>query len=1186
MNDVFSSVNSEFFTNENTAIVWGDQYDVSTDKHVLSNEQITLQSTTRSSSMSATLQTTRNESIVMDISNLAGQATATTTVTSHENKPSVKSLNFSKHMPYREDQKENIMVGDDMELELSMCMPPPPAPPSKKSMFSTSMKPSLFNFTQKNNAVESPQISERTTGSDIMDISGIEPTIEPNPIRSNATALTKSESSYTAWLKQNGFKADEKNDHRQSTNQPEDIDLCQSQIVVEPPIVTKKQNTRKTINEPLDMTLETTNDPLSSVQPNSRRSINEPQDLSLEDVTTQANHCKPVSNTKSIENKIEVLPMSNVSVEYLPMAKSSHRRQTITKAEDMDVEENPTQSYVMQNERSLMTKSFGFSNKDLSIDNFNLSKMHNYNYSQMPGTTVCFTKMPSDRRQTVNRSQNMDIEKSYAETSNVGARKMDNSKPSVPPNKRQTINQAQNMSFDMHDEPLNANTCNRTAELSVKCPTESSRRQTISQIQDMDLELPVAGEGAAPSKASSHPSNKRQTINQPQEMSFVTYNTRSKSLNQNQIVEAPARSEKQALRRQTTHESKDISLDVPKSEARAYLKDIYDIKDMSLDTIVIPAVQSVNTKSQKSSSMTASRMTINEPRDMSFESNATGKSKAYSCNNKTILVDMSMELQSTASSVQQNRQSVIFKSPCKSATKRFDQSSLELTKPIDSDMSYHPMHSTKLYDNNCSKFTDVDFDESVVDENEPTPKPPPCPAKRSVQIFNPIQNQTIQKSLEMSEEDSPIPTAKKFNPNKTPFYVELDKENILLDTMCASDSSSIVLSDNSTNEKPKAAMQQAAVELRRETAYLHETIKADDSQMMASNKKSMEAIEISDDAIEPLELQPMHRSTGARRKTCIQEVSMVIDTVPQPESKRLSTFNQSLFQLSSMDIDPIPINDLEPQVADTKRFSFNNFEGSANTSNACDESKQLTFIEDDEEDEDQICNTKLDLAISLDSSSGTIEDMVERKCESYANKTQDISRFSIADSVMQSIGSAIDVSKQSLDLPIPPTAAELEAFRRKDRLRRSNVYDGNETASTNHSKNSTVTNDDGPYQRLGSPNQSSIMQRRSINATNDDPNETSFLMKRPDKPLSEIRLDYSGYEKLAGLATPLDVIEEFTRRMEKINRQKEEWAEQRRKFAAGEIDSFDIFNNNDVDSQNLEAPSWTFLYKNKIECEL
>lgn len=1086
---------SEFFGNENTVIAWGETYDVSTEKHVLSNEQITLQST-RSSSMSATLQTTRNDSSVMDISNMVpASIDAPTEKKTASFQPSI----FRKATPYAEDQKENIMVHDDTEMELSLVMPPPTKAAPSKSIFASSLKPSLFNFASKKEVIETPSPAERTNGSDNMDISGIEPAISSSDHKTETVPTGKSrESAYTNFLQQNNLIAKSKNEkdgRRQTTNQRFDMNLDNSHII-ESPIISQ------------------------SSKPSSRTTINEPSEMSLE--------IKPKVQTRA---KVSESPI-NMSIE-MPMEKvekRTTRRQTVNQAEDMET-----------------------------------------------------SKLVSPMVQQSHSTQ----------------------KKASQPNSRRTITEPQDLSLDAAEQS-HANARGNNTHMSIQYfPEESrsSRRQTTHQPQDMDMDIETSHLATS---VVVQPKN-RKTIHQSIDMTMDDFNNLTKVNHHSRIDDMSIQYlpvEKPSTRRQTSHKVQDISLDTPTTKSGVQYQDIHQLKDMSLDTIQLshsPAMPPANSIRKKQA---ANRMTMNEVRDMSFDSNATGKSNAYSRNNRTILADMSMDLQSTEP-YPQSRKSVICKSPSKNATKMFDQSSLEFTKAIDQNVSYHPFHSTKLVDNNCSRFTEMGFDVSpeesfVAEEKQKSPVSVPVPMKRSVQMFSRATNQTNHGicDLDMSE-TSPIPTSKKFNLNKTPYYIGLDKENDLLDTMRISDSSSLDLTNNSIEEKASLNPNRKATvaESGHATMLLHATIK-DDSRMDAAHETLSEPIEISDDSIKSVQQEPVFLSAGTKRNTCFQEVSMAVEPKSRNDTIRMSMANQSLFQLSSMES---PIQNegsisekLPSQAGAIKRLTMNTSMNDSNsnfgnTSNGAEESKQLTFIEDDE-DEDQICNTKIDLAISFE---GSIHDSVERKCESFGNQTHEFSRFSMHSTEASMLSDVVKpyierLNEQPFDEPVPSLTQELTAFKKSHRLRYSNVFDGNDTGNTNRSEN--TSNDEPPSAgtSLAQVSQSSIMQRRSLNSSNGEANESSFLMKRPDKKLSEIKIDFSGYKKLAGLATITDVMNDFANRMDQIRRQDLERAEQRRKFAAGEIDSIDSLNNNDDElvSLNVEAPSWSFLYKNKIDSEL
>lgn len=735
--------------------------------------------------------------------------------------------------------------------------------------------------------------------------------------------------------------------------------------------------------------------------------------------------------------------------------------------------------------------------------------------------------------------------------------------------------------------------------------------------------------------------NKRKTVNEPLDISVdvINENHPKRNAEQNSIdisIEVlPSEAHNRPSRRQTTHQVQDIDEDISwekpttptvaaaSSAIDSHQQEVLQVQDMSLDTVQWDAASLQSAPHRNlNRPQSALRKTINEPREMSFDS--TCKSNAPSQCNKTVLADISMDLQSTEHCNQLPRRSVICKSPSKNMTNVYDISEeIELTKGLEQNslyLSYHPLHSTKLNDINNTKFTEMDFDESAaqvdkiessaidisVSNEELAIGKVPLPRK-SVQIFNQTKSQTIRGTFNLDiSTESPVPTAKKYNLNKTPFYYGMDKENdpALIETMHASDLSSLDLTNQSKDLEQSVEIKQSpppqANEPRRGTVLFHTTI-GNDTELEAANESDLHPIEISD---------ALDESVAPESVT----TAMDVDVLPRIESKPTTPImTQSILHLTPIQIDesiteklPFPSNSGE-----NHRLTINKFDSSAmnespfnygNMSNYHEESKQLTFIEDDDVD-DQICNTKLDLADSLESSE--INDFIDRKCASFVNRSYNISRFSMhsahSETSIASIKSErlypMEANKDTIALtdeipPLPEAAMskkELEAFKKSNRLRHSNVFDGNTTDEKNPSE-SIANTDEVPNKMisLAQISRSSIMQRRSSVGANSEANETSFLLKEvTDIPLSEIKLDFTGYEKMVGLATPEDVFKDFCNRMQQIRLKAQKWEDDRKKLENGEIEYLDPFNNNDEElvSQNVEAPSWTFLYRNKLKCE-
>lgn len=1206
----------EFFTNESTAIAWGETYDVSAEKHasVSSNEQITLQST-RFSSMS--MQTTRNDSAVMDISTVSNNATKSGAP------PQEKLVNFKPTAkngpnPIPVHEKENIEALDDMDLTLEL---PPPAPPTKSfsskvvpSIFSSSLRPSFSNSTAKLAMAELSHFAEKTSGSDNMDISGIEPT-DQNEVYAEAST-SKRASEYLKSV--NGDKNLFLKNQQNPKSQVEDIQFDKTQVNdLRSGRLEVALSTRETINQSLEMSLEGKNLTKSKDVSGSFA------DMSIETSLEQVNRPNTMQTTDAIDMEMSRLkPSSAYQDDFTnePFKKPISRR-TVTISHDITTDDfNASKANPCGRLDEISVQYFD-PNKPYNMETSTFLKPTGKSYRQ------------SHIRRTINEPHDITTDETNASTVNPYNRTVEMSIAYYPAwdQPKTTVHQAQDMELSSACIQQSGGRAEQNLAGNSTVEKRSSRRQTILQEHDMDLDSPLKNPNEIMTASSSR-TQSRQTIHKPHDIS-VDFTEQRPTMPK---IFA-------SLRRQTTHTIQDISLDTSNTQsneslrgnakstdgpavqhrrtvtisndittddfnapkANSYgrpgeisvpyfdsltIKEPHDIttdetnastvhpynrnvemsipyypardqskttvhhaQDMEMSSTYVPAVQHGN-RNWKKNLPSTSRMTINEPTDMSFDSNATGKSNIHSRYDKTILGDMPMELQSTDVYGQlNNRKSVICKSPRKNGAATFDQSSLEFTKLIDqNNLSCHSLHTTKFNDRNISKFSEFELnmsDGNSSDDNLVEQKDPEPPA---LKLSAPTHFQTIHSvyDLDISEDSSPIPTAKKFNLNKTPYYAELDR---------GSDSSSLELTDNNFNDESHAETKRneqqsmAATKQCRETKIFHQTINDQNSYLNVAEANGS-------GRISPASV-PMERS----------KLINIDDLIPD-NSKRLSMPNQSLFQLSSIG-SPNQIDD---------SVSLTNSHSSAPTNlanvsiGANDSSKQLTFIEDDDDD-DQICNTKIDFASSLENS------------ENSGNDSMIASMIDIVKPIIAST-SALITSGEQLD---PSLCKELSAFKKSNRLRHSNVFESNEMANMNRSDTDTFNDESAnaaahnSKTTLADIGQSQIMQRRSNNTTaNDEANESSFLKKRPAKKASEVKLDFSGYDEFAGLATPMDVFDDFLQRMEQIDRQNEIWAEQYRKFEAGEIDNFDDNNNQDPNSQNVEAPSWTFLYKNMMQEEL
>lgn len=106
---------------------------------------------------------------------------------------------------------------------------------------------------------------------------------------------------------------------------------------------------------------------------------------------------------------------------------------------------------------------------------------------------------------------------------------------------------------------------------------------------------------------------------------------------------------------------------------------------------------------------------------------------------------------------------------------------------------------------------------------------------------------------------------------------------------------------------------------------------------------------------------------------------------------------------------------------------------------------------------------------------------------------------------------------------------------------------------------------------------SSILSRRDSNTADPNRSEVSYLNAgnlSTNKRLSEFKLDFSGYDQFDGLATPFDVLRSLVTRTKLIQQEFKQKLEQQKVKGV------------EIDSQNVEAPSAKFLFKNKLKIEL
>lgn len=301
------------------------------------------------------------------------------------------------------------------------------------------------------------------------------------------------------------------------------------------------------------------------------------------------------------------------------------------------------------------------------------------------------------------------------------------------------------------------------------------------------------------------------------------------------------------------------------------------------------------------------------------------------------------------------------------------------------------------------------------------------------------------------------------------------------------------------------------------------------------------------------------------------------------------------------------------------------------------EPSKLSFYEDEgDEEDDDLCNTKPQL---IESYENVTDEDVARNFTMPSVRSPEHEPLHIIDSYRSYIpvNDELSETKQS-NLQFPATIIdfdEQEIFKKSTLLRRSgalekipsidgyaddnNQYpeinncsvivenqqeifkrpkslsemhskaDGNRTRTVivDQPQPSTSKQDDHvPSTSNRSHIQRPSIIRRSINC--DGPlDETSFLMNMTgDKPVSELKIDFSGYKKFEGLATIEDVLRNHQLRRNELARQVERWNYQLENNLPMECIDDEEDLPEDVESQNVEAPSYAFLWRNKMKWEM
>lgn len=217
---------------------------------------------------------------------------------------------------------------------------------------------------------------------------------------------------------------------------------------------------------------------------------------------------------------------------------------------------------------------------------------------------------------------------------------------------------------------------------------------------------------------------------------------------------------------------------------------------------------------------------------------------------------------------------------------------------------------------------------------------------------------------------------------------------------------------------------------------------------------------------------------------------------------------------------------------------------------------QMTLVSDELE-KDILMDTKLDL----------VESSIDSVCPDEVPLKVNQQTLHLR------VPSPVCTDRKSFTLPVLHENSALE------NIRRISIQ---ENVSINMPRTSDAPRDgiteevDAHNPGLKSTKENASHRRSSFTFQNSTLGEMSYLHNvTRDVSMRQIKLDLSKYDRLRGIATPIDVFDSFKRRYELQNQQMLE---------ISNVSTFNLTINN-PDSQNVEAPDFNFLYRNKIEVE-
>lgn len=282
-------------------------------------------------------------------------------------------------------------------------------------------------------------------------------------------------------------------------------------------------------------------------------------------------------------------------------------------------------------------------------------------------------------------------------------------------------------------------------------------------------------------------------------------------------------------------------------------------------------------------------------------------------------------------------------------------------------------------------------------------------------------------------------------------------------------------------------------------------------------------------------------------------------------------FNDNLLEATNVSV---PADSCSNSPADLRHSHVrdsNNQTLSGTASEHFNQMVQLTFISDEFEN-DILMDTKINLVES------SVDSVAFEEVPLKLNHNQDheISNLKVSSPLFN--------HRKSYNLPAANENSCSENFKRISiqeipsmHLSQEFATCKNETTANIHSQAvASVSNNINNVQSRPTMKTDLSHRRSTIALQNSTLSETSYLHDvTTDVSLRQIKLDFAKYDMLKGLATPADVVNAYKRRYELQNQQMME---------RNNISTIDSTMSH-PDSQNVEAPDFIFLYRNKIEME-